>query len=170
MPSGDHTAARLSHRFFCDTMLGRLARWLRLSGYYADYRSEIDDWDMVRLCSHEGLILLTRDTGVMQRRQIARGDMRALLLSSSACAEQLREVTHRLGLVRNWEPLCPECNHDLEAVRPGAVRDLVPAYVQRTQENFRRCMACKRVYWQATHWEEISKKLDESFGREPQGL
>lgn len=29
--------------FYCDTMLGRLARWLRLLGYDAAYDAEIGD-------------------------------------------------------------------------------------------------------------------------------
>ena len=36
-------------RFFCDVMLGGLARWLRAAGYDAEWREHIADPDLVRL-------------------------------------------------------------------------------------------------------------------------
>ena len=37
------------------------------------------------------------------------------------------------------------------------VRDRVPPYVFQTQQSFRSCPECGRVYWQATHWQRIEE-------------
>ena len=35
----------------------------------------------------------------------------------------------------------------------------VPPYVARTQEHFRRCPRCGRIYWRATHAERMRERL-----------
>lgn len=151
MESGNTTTPR----FFCDAMLGRLARWLRLLGYDAAYEGEIDDWQMLRICAQQQRLLLTRDAGVMQRWQIGRGLVQAVQVEHDKVQQQLAEVTSRLGLTTGAEPRCAECNLVLEILPRDEARALVPPYVFETQNDFRRCPGCRRVYWKATHWEKI---------------
>lgn len=144
-------------KFFCDTMLGRLAKWLRLLGYDADYRPEIDDWEMLKICRSQGRTLLTRDTRVMKRWQIGRGRVRAVLLSSDRVKEQIRELSAAVGLNTSGKVRCPVCNQTLKPLARETACDRVPPYVYETQSEFRTCPACGRVYWKATHWREIEK-------------
>lgn len=144
-----------TRKFYCDTMLGRLAKWLRLLGYDADYRPEIDDWEMLKLCRSQGRTLLTRDTRVMKRWQISRGQVLAVLLSSDRVKEQIGELSAAVGLKATGEVRCPICNQTLDPLAREKARDRVPPYVYETQSEFRTCPACGRVYWKATHWREI---------------
>lgn len=45
--------------FFCDAMLGGLARWLRAAGYDALFEYGIDDADLIHRCRNDGRILLS---------------------------------------------------------------------------------------------------------------
>lgn len=142
-------------RFFCDSMLGRLARSLRFCGYSCEYRSSLDDSEMVAYCTEHDLVLLTRDTGVMKRRQIARGELRALLVESDFVREQLRQVLDHFLLEPVPQLLCSLCNEPLVPVPREKACGAVPDYVCVTQDEFKRCPACGRFYWKATHWPGI---------------
>lgn len=146
-----------AERFFCDAMLGRLARWLRLLGYDASYENQIEDGLLLERCLDEGRVLLTRDRQLMQRRPIARGTLAACLVPDDSIDVQLACVREKFGL----EPLpvarCPEDNSSLEVMPREAAREHVPPYVFETQTEFHRCPACARIYWRATHWARIEQ-------------
>lgn len=146
-----------AHSFFCDTMLGRLAKWLRLMGYDADYRNEIDDWEMLRLCRREGRLLLTRDTSIMERWYVTRSMVKALLVDGDDTARQLSYITNQLSLKTPDDPRCPECNLPLHELLREDARGRVPPYVYETQKEFRICSSCGRIYWKATHWDRIER-------------
>jgi uncharacterized protein with PIN domain len=138
-------------------MLGRLAKSLRLCGFSAEYRRSIGDWEMLRHCMAAGLVLLTRDRGVMNRWQVSRGKIQALLVESVAAGEQLDQVLSSFGLEPREAILCSVCNALLEPLPYPEARDRVPPYVFKTQKSFHACPLCGRVYWKATHWRGIEK-------------
>jgi uncharacterized protein with PIN domain len=47
----------------------------------------------------------------------------------------------------------------LTAVRAEEARRHVPPYVARTQDTFRRCPACGRLYWGASHVRRMRERL-----------
>lgn len=142
-------------RFFCDTMLGRLAKWLRLLGYDAAYEREIGDRELVRRAGSEGRVLLTRDHLLMKRRQIVRGQIKASLVAADRVEDQLTEITGWFGFKPLAEARCPEDNSVLMPLPREEAAGLVPPYVFKTQHEFHTCPVCRRVYWKATHWERI---------------
>lgn len=154
-------------RFFCDAMLGRLARELRFCGYSAEYRRDIADREMVEHCLKNDLVLLTRDREVLRRKQIARGELTALAVESDFPTEQLRQVLTRFQLDAALEPLCSVCNQPLDTITREAACKQVPEYVCVTQARFKRCPVCGRIYWKATHWpgiEGIRRTGDKNSG------
>jgi uncharacterized protein with PIN domain len=48
-------------------MLGGLARWLRMLGYIADYKSNADDNSLLRSSENPETVLLTRDEELYNR-------------------------------------------------------------------------------------------------------
>ena len=149
--------------FACDSMVGRLARWLRILGYDATYARGAGDARLVARARAEGRVLLTRDRGLAERRGIGR----FLLVQSNDPPTQLREVVAALGLSVDPARLfrrCPACNGAVEAVQRESVRGLVPPYVYGTQRSFSRCAGCRRVYWPATHHDHMLRELEALFG------
>jgi uncharacterized protein len=53
-------------RFVLDVHLGKLARYLRLLGFDALYRTDYDDATIIRLSLDEQRVILTRDRGVLK--------------------------------------------------------------------------------------------------------
>jgi hypothetical protein len=83
---------------------------------------------------------------------------RSILVRSEDLEDQLVELFQRLSLRPEADlaaSRCGECNGVLEPAGPDEIRGLVPPYVHRTAERFRRCATCGRVYWPGTHTERI---------------
>jgi len=138
-------------------MLGRLATWLRLLGYDTAYLAHADDHELARVARAEDRVLLTRDVELTRRR-----GMRCVLIESERVSEQLPQVFHTLGLTaREAFSRCAECNVVLKVVSKESVRGAVPPYVFHTQERFRRCPRCQRVYWRGTHWARMLAQIED---------
>ncbi|MFQ6014597.1 MAG: Mut7-C RNAse domain-containing protein [Anaerolineae bacterium] len=142
-------------KFLADEMLGKLAKWLRLMGYDTLYLSPADDHQLARLARAEGRVLLTRDTQLAARRGLD-----SLFIESDNPQEQLRQVFTDLSLT-TFHPFsrCPICNASLEEVDTAALEDRIPLYVLRTQDQFRLCPQCGRVYWRGSHWQKMSQMI-----------
>jgi len=150
-------------RFIVDHNVGKLARWLRMMGYDTLLFTGGDDSRMVSRAAREGRVILTRDRGIMQRRLVTSGRLRAMLISSEEPPQQMRQVINTLKLDCRFQPFsrCLECNHPLAERSPEEVRELVPPYVFKTQSQYMACPACGRIYWRGTHWEAMTRMLNE---------
>ena len=148
-------------RFIVDINAGKLARWLRMMGYDTLLFGHGEDYRMIRIALDQARIIVTRDTHVMERRVIAGGRLRAVLVTGDRAEDQMRQVMERLRLDSDFRPftLCLECNQSLVERDKQDVVDRVPPHVFRTQDQFVECPACHRVYWKGTHWEAMTRKL-----------
>lgn len=154
------TYPAMEPKFIIDLNVGRLAKWLRAMGYDALFVRDIDDGGLVQIAQREGRIILTRDRHLLERRVVTSGQIRALLLRDDHFIQQLRQVTTELGLTAaNDFTRCIECNAPLRDVDKPLVTDRVPPYVFQTQEEFKECPHCGKVYWRGTHWRNMSQEL-----------
>ena len=65
--------------------------------------------------------------------------------------------------VRNEERLlgrCLRCNQPLLEIDPEEARSRVPPWVARTQQEFRCCPECGRIYWPGTHASRMRERLE----------
>lgn len=145
-----------SPRFLADAMLGRLATWLRILGYDAEY-SRGSDASLVERARRESRILLTRDTGLLRRR----GLPPHLFVRSDHVSEQLRQVVGAFDLTPASPSgrRCPRCNTAVEPRTKAEVSGRVPDFVWSRQESFWGCPTCGRVYWAGSHW----RRMDETI-------
>ncbi len=148
-----------------DGMLGRLARWLRLTGHDVLYVNELDlppekQDEFLLQKSRENYIVVTSDRSLYQR--VIREGGRASFIQSSELTEQLIELSREVPLEINLEESrCPLCNGELEEVGRDEVAGAVPRSVLQRHELFWRCVRCGKIYWQGTHWKNILATLEE---------
>ena len=149
-------------RFIVDHNVGKLTKWLRLMGYDARFFRGESDAEMVAIALKEKRIILTRDTRIMQRRLVTKGKLKALLIASDQPQKQIHQIINSLNLDYRFNPfsLCLECNQPLVERQKSELKDSVPPYVFKTQEQFRQCPACKRIYWRGTHWRAMTRRLE----------
>ena len=144
-------------RFVADTMLGRLAKWLRILGYDTLYPGQETDQRLARIAAEEGRVLLTRDVELASRRGFQK-----LLIHSNNLSEQLAQVIEAFDLKTSERTLtlCLLCNRPLRDIGREEVRDKVPPYVYQTQPRFYHCSACGKIYWAGTHLDHIRTELN----------
>ena len=145
-------------RFLCDSMLGGLSRWLRASGYDAEFAGPIDDGVLVARAEASGQVLLTSDGPLMRRRPVASGTVRALLVPrSEPLLDQTVFVLRSLGLPL-CDPRCMSCGGALAPVPPGQAAPDVPAISRELFDELWRCDRCARPFWKGSHWEGIEAR------------
>lgn len=147
-------------RFFCDAMLGGLARWLRAAGYDASFEYGIDDGVLVRRAAEQGRVVLSSDGDIFERNVVKAGTVRALRVPRAMPpVEQLAFVLRELDLPAS-DSRCMACGGELRAIGKRDVADRVPPRSFAAFDRFWECVHCKKVYWHGTHWARITKVLD----------
>lgn len=142
--------------FIADTMLGRLAKRMRLLGFDVLYDPAMADNDILRLALEQGRVILTRDTGLASR-PLARNH---LLIRSDHGDDQLDQVLAAFPLP-DAGPLtrCSLCNAPLMSIRREEIRDRVPPYVYERYDGFLHCTKCERIYWKGSHITRMHLKV-----------
>lgn len=152
-------------RYVLDVHLGTLARNLRLLGFDCWYRTDADDPLLAEVAVTEQRTLLTRDRGLLMRREIVHG----WCLRSQDPFDQTVEIARRFELADHVAAFsrCLRCNGALEPVDRHDVRDDVPPAAHAAHDRFVRCRRCRRIYWPGTHHERLTAlvaELTNAFG------
>ncbi|MFF8609047.1 Mut7-C RNAse domain-containing protein [Streptomyces sp. NPDC015346] len=135
-------------RFLLDVHLGTLARRLRLLGVDAAYESEdIGDPALAALSAKERRVMLSRDRGLLRRRELWAG----AYVYSDRPDDQLRDVLERFAPVLAPWTRCTACNGRLTDADKESVRERLEHGTQKTYDVFARCTECERVYWRGAH-------------------
>lgn len=140
-------------RFVLDIHLGTLTRRLRLLGIDAAYENpDIGDAALASRSAAEKRVLLSRDRGLLQRREIFAG----AYVYSHRPAEQLDEVLARFApRLAPWTR-CTACNGTLRDTSKEAVSDQLPGGTVRSYETFAQCTECGQAYWRGAHHSQLS--------------
>jgi len=159
------------HRFLADSMLERLARWLRMLGFDCAHAPSIEDRELVRRALEDHRIILTPDRALPEEWRVPDTHV----LAARTPLEQLAEVLERLdlGLEVRLLSRCSRCNLELESVSSAELRSedsdteqerLPPADVLDDQETLARCPACGRIYWEGSHSRRIREVAQRLIG------
>jgi uncharacterized protein with PIN domain len=150
-------------KFLLDAMLGKLAHWLRMMGQDVTYSVHFGDVELLVLAKDEGRVLLTRDLE-LYRRAMSRG-LESFFVEGKTESSRLAEVACRYGLpleVDMDEMRCPLCNTPVKTASKEELKSRLQPNTYRYYNQFWSCPHCIQIYWQGTHWLEITKTLSEA--------
>lgn len=143
-------------KFLLTPELGRLAKWLRAMGHDAAlFKGRTPD--LLAKATAEGRTILTRLTSLQGHKGTP-----VVSIQSDQLQKQLKELKKLRGIQwpsKNLFSRCIVCNVPVEAVAKERAKGKVPPHVFQTQDNFSYCPQCRRIYWNATHWERASNFL-----------
>jgi uncharacterized protein with PIN domain len=146
-------------KFIVTQELGKLAKWLRILGYDCVYYKKKEVPDLIIQTLRDKRILLARSSALEKYKGI-----REVIIKSDHVEEQVEQVIREVGLVLDEEKLfqrCVECNSPLEDLPKEKAKEKVPDYVFQTQEQFKRCPKCDKIFWKGTHWDMVGKWLEQ---------
>jgi uncharacterized protein len=149
-------------RFVGDCSLLGLLRWLRAAGYEAREGRSADG--LAAAVADPGLVLLTTDAGILDRRVVREEKALVLWLPSTlGLPGQLAMVLRDLGL-RPREARCMACGGALVPAPKEDVRSRIPPRTALWKDEYFLCADCHRLFWEGTHWTRISIALEEAAG------
>ncbi len=149
-------------KFIADTMLGSLARWLRMLGYDTLYSRDYSDKEILELASKDSRIILTRDLSLHRKAQ--KRNLRSIYLENETIQGKLTLLALKLKINLELNPdnsRCPICNGILVRASKEDVLNRVPEKIIELHENFWICTSCGKVYWKGKHWITMNKILSE---------
>ena len=131
-------------------------------GFEAVFGEESDEklcWMAVK----KKAILLSRDTGLLKRKELVFG----YYVRNTDPKEQLVEVVERYDLKKWMKPFtrCIECGVELEEVPKEAVKNRVPPKVYGFFNEFARCPVCGRIYWKGSHYDHMVEFIKSNINK-----
>ncbi|MEV7791469.1 Mut7-C RNAse domain-containing protein [Streptomyces sp. NPDC087512] len=149
-------------RFLLDVHLGTLARRLRLLGVDTAYESaDLGDPALAALSAAEKRVMLSRDRGLLRRRELWAG----AYVYSTRPEEQLHDVLDRFRPeLRPWTR-CTACNGLLKDASKTEVADQLKGGTERSYDVFAQCTACGRAYWKGAHHEQLEAIVERAMSR-----
>ena len=145
-------------KFLCDSMLGTLAKWLRILGYDTTYGG-YSDQELIDIAGKENRILLTRDKLLYQKAQNL---FFALYVANVPLDEQLDLTLKKTEAAIHKHKLfsrCTLCNIPIVKKNKREVEKMIPFFVYQSHNTFWKCPNCRRVYWKGSHWENIINRI-----------
>jgi uncharacterized protein with PIN domain len=145
-------------KFILDVHLGKLTKYLRLSGFDSYYQTGFNDQEIINMAVANYRIILTRDKELLKNKKVTHG----YWIRSRYPDEQLKEVFLRFDLKNQILPFsrCMECNGILEDVSKKEISHrLLPKTLQYYYK-FKKCPDCDRVYWKGSHYERMKEYVD----------
>ncbi len=144
-------------RFLADSMLGKLAKWLRVMGFDTHYQPFYEVGVIDRFVNDD-FILLSR-----HRLKI---DLypNSLLILSDKVEGQIQEMRER-GYIPSprskWFTRCLACNVRLIKVTVEEARENIPEYIfYQNITGIRFCPSCVRYFWPGSHKIRMINQLE----------
>ncbi|MCG3225350.1 MAG: hypothetical protein H7645_00410 [Candidatus Heimdallarchaeota archaeon] len=148
-------------RFYADSMLGKLSRFLRFFGYSTLYRSEETVEAMIETAQINDLIILSQSKLVVNTCQ--KQNVKAFSLPTSSIDEQLKILKSELEIefvVPPKEMLCSLCNSNISKKEKDEIIDKIPKGTAQNYDDFWQCNECDKIYWLGSHWENIKRIIE----------
>ena len=150
-------------RFFVDSMLGNIAKKLRLTGYDSKYFSDIDDDAIIESAKNEDRIIISRDKDLVKKSKWI--GVKSIFITNNDEVEQLLEIAKFSNIVdfqiKGDIARCPKCNSETEYISKFSVQGVVPPKVFEVNERFWKCKECNQLYWEGTHIANLQKFVGE---------
>ena len=128
-------------KFFCDTNIIRLAKWLRFAGFDVVTRKELSKTRIDNLCVKEKRIFITRN----KQRKVKLFRSKVEIVLSEDIFTQIKCILSKYPIQTELiSSRCIICNVKLRI-------HLTP--------NEKYCPRCGRKYWQGTHYQNMLKVI-----------
>jgi len=148
-------------KFIVDDNVARLAKILRLLGFDTYQEPGLPDPGIVERAAQDGRVILTRDRGLLKRRNVSLG----FYLRETSPYKQAQEIIEKLRLSPLFDPFsrCLVCNGNLGHLPAGEAnnRTDIPGAILHGGNELYTCDACRRVYWEGSHYLDMVNRIDE---------
>ena len=153
--------------FVVDSMLGKLATWLRLTGHDAMFSTKIHDDEFLQIAIDTGRVLLTSDEELYHRAVDAGAET---MLVRGSVDEEVASVFLKYEIKPFADASisrCTKCNGSLEYIGEDEKERIKLLVMEKTYDyytEFWYCKYCKSVFFKGGQWiniDEYMKRIGE---------
>lgn len=143
-------------KFVADSMLGSVARKLRIFGFDTLYVAHVEDSEVLKIGVDQDRVILTADKEFFKR--IVKARAKGVLVGGS---DELADIVHILdkngihSIGVGTESRCSMCNGRLSTFDPSRVPAGIPEKVAANHKEFFKCGSCGKLYWEGSHMKRI---------------
>lgn len=143
--------------FILDVHLGKLAKYLRMTGFDTLYENWYDDRELVEISLRENRIILTRDVGLLKHKKVTHG----YWIRSQKPTEQFTETAKHFDLFSKFKPFhrCTVCNGIVKKTSKQSVINHLKPNTKTYFNEFYKCLSCGKIYWKGSHFERMRKLI-----------
>ena len=160
-------------KFLVDSMLGKLARFLRIFGFDTIYANDliayykidpVPDEKLKEYANKNKRIIITKDYPLYNNYKD-----KSVFLRGEGIYNYLHQLNKEFGLNFKFnieKARCSICNALLNRVASkSSIKDLVLKDTYNNYNEFYQCsnLQCKKIYWQGSHIEDIEKRLNKTL-------
>ena len=159
----DNYRGQTMKTFVVDSMLGKLATWLRLTGHDAMFSTKIHDDEFLQIALDTGRVLLTSDEDLYHRAVDAGAET---MLVRGSVDEEVASVFLKYEI----EPFadasisrCTKCNGTLEYIGEEEKEKIKPLVMEKSYDYYNEfwyCKYCKSVFFKGGQWININEYMD----------
>lgn len=143
--------------FVADSMLGSIARKLRIFGFDTLYVKNADDGEILKIGISQGRVILTADREFFKRIVKARAP--GVLVAGKGEVEDLVHILSKNGITSaeagRIGSRCSICNGLLAPKKISDMKGNVPEKVATSHQDVFQCVDCHKVYWEGSHLRRI---------------
>jgi uncharacterized protein len=145
-------------KFILDVHLGKLARYLRMTGFDSWYSNSNTKDGIIKISLLEKRTILTKDRNLLKNNAITHG----YWVRNENPVEQVKEVIWRFDLKDQMKEFsrCLDCNQVIMKVEKAEIENELPPKVRDTQNEFYRCTGCKRIFWKGRQYIRMLKLIN----------
>lgn len=159
LPKVIHLKPKLPNkiRFICDVHLGKLTRYLRILGVDVIYNNSLSDEEIANISVKTRRVILTRDIGLLKRKNIKFG----YYVRQSLPEKQLKEVISNFNLFKQFSPfsLCLKCGEKIKPIQKEKALETLKGYSFPFETDFYKCKKCNKIYWEGSHFERMNLSI-----------
>lgn len=145
--------------FIVDSMLGNLAKKLRILGYDSKYFSSIEDNKLILIAKNEKRIIITKDEQLTKKAE--KQESVFVLIRGSDELEQIMQINAKINfgtfVIDTDNARCIVCNGNLQSVEKYRIIGKIPEGILEREKKFWICDSCKKIYWEGTHFEKLQE-------------
>ena len=146
------------YKFIVDANVGKMAKNLRMLGFDTYYDFDLPDKEIVAVAEREKRIILSRDIGLLKRKNAIYG----YFLRKTSIEEQINEVMKRYDLVSKIKPftICLKCNTSIRTVEKAEYENHIDENTQKEFNEFFKCDECDKFFWKGSHYDKMYTNVD----------
>jgi hypothetical protein len=145
-------------KFIADTNLTGIVKYMRMLGFDVYHDPLLSAREIIDISKKENRIILTKSKKLLKFKDVTHG----IFVRTGTAEEQIKRIIDYLDIRDKVKPFsrCLRCNNLLLSVQKEKILNRIPPKTSEFCDQYAECRACNKLYWEGTHFINMSMMID----------